>query len=342
MTASMKDATPGRVLVTGGAGYVGSVVVEELLRAGASRVVVLDDLSKGHAEAVVSPATLMRGDFADQALVEKVCRDEKIDAAVHMAAASLVGESVTNPAKYFHANISKGLLLLDALRAADVKRFVFSSTAAVFGEPERTPIDETVPTAPTNPYGESKLAFEKALKWYGRAYDFRSVCLRYFNAAGATEHNGEQHEPETHLIPLVLDVARGKRASVQIYGDDYPTVDGTCVRDYIHVQDLARAHVLALRHLAAGGESDIFNLGCGGGFSVRQVIETARAVTGHAIPAVQVPRRAGDPAVLVASSKRIEAALGWKPEKQSLEAIIGDAWRWLSSHPHGYAHRVQS
>ena len=326
----------GRVLVTGGAGYVGSVVVEELLRAGASRVVVLDDLSKGHAEAVVSPATLVRGDFADQALVARVCKDEQIDAAVHMAAASLVGESVTNPAKYFHANISKGLLLLDALRDAGVGRFVFSSTAAVFGEPERTPIDETVPTSPTNPYGESKLAFEKALKWYGRAYGLRSVCLRYFNAAGATVHNGEQHEPETHLIPLVLEVARGKRASVQIYGDDYPTPDGTCVRDYIHVSDLARAHVLALVHLGGGGNSDIFNLGCGGGFSVKQVIDAARRITGHAIPATQVPRRAGDPAVLVASSERIKAALGWVPEKQSIDAIVGDAWQWLKVHPSGY------
>ena len=325
-----------RVLVTGGAGYVGSVVTEALMESGAERVVVLDDLSKGHAGAVFAPATLVRGDFADAALVQKICKDERIDAVVHMAAASLVGESVTNPSKYFHHNITKGLVLLDALREAGVSRFVFSSTAALFGEPERTPIDETVATNPTNPYGESKLAFEKALKWYGSAYGLKSVCLRYFNAAGATERNGEQHEPETHLIPLVLDVARGRRDSVQIYGDDYPTVDGTCVRDYIHVTDLARAHVLALSHLMGGGDSAQFNLGCGGGFSVKQVIDSARKVTGHAIPAKTVPRRAGDPAVLVASSQRIAQQLGWKPQKESLDAIIGDAWRWLSSHPNGY------
>jgi UDP-glucose 4-epimerase len=326
-----------RVLVTGGAGYVGSVVVEELLSAGAERVVVLDDLSKGHAGAVVAPATLQRGDCADRKLVEQLCRDERIDAAVHMCASSLVGESTQDPAKYYENNVVKGLHLLEALRAAEVRRIVFSSTAAVYGEPERIPIDEGAPNAPTNPYGETKLAIEKALGWFGRAYGLGWVSLRYFNAAGATARNGEQHDPETHLIPLVLDVARGKRPSVQIFGEDYATADGTCVRDYIHVSDLARAHVLALDHLGRGGDSRIFNLGCGGGFSVRAVIDTARKVTGKPIETVVAPRRAGDPAVLVASSERIRAELGWQPQKQSLEAIVGDAWAWLCKHPDGYA-----
>jgi UDP-glucose 4-epimerase len=222
------------------------------------------------------------------------------------------------------------------MRAAGVKHIVFSSTAAVYGELTQAPVDETAPTAPTNPYGETKLAFERALTWYPRAYDFGFVSLRYFNAAGATARNGEYHDPETHLIPLVLDDARGRRAAVQIFGDDYPTADGTCVRDYIHVSDLARAHVLAIDHLARGGASDVFNLGCGGGFSVRAVLDVARKVTGARILAEVAPRRAGDPAVLVASSDRVRAQLGWSPRKETLEAIIGDAWSWLSAHPAGY------
>jgi UDP-glucose 4-epimerase len=325
-----------RVLVTGGAGYIGSVVVEELLAAGAERVVVLDDLSKGHAGAVLAPATLVRGNIGDAARVRDLCASERIDAVVHMAASSLVGESVTDPAKYYENNVVKALRLYEALRAAGVRRFVFSSTAATYGEPERSPIDETLPNLPTNPYGESKLAFERALGWYARAYGMAYVSLRYFNAAGATARNGEQHDPETHLIPIVLDVARGKRASVQIYGDDYPTPDGTCVRDYIHVSDLARAHVLSLQHLEQGGASSIFNLGCGGGYSVKQVIEAARKVTGKAIETVVAPRRPGDPAVLVASSERARPALGWSPQKQEVEAIVADAWAWLQAHPDGY------
>lgn len=325
-----------RVLVTGGAGYVGSVVVESLLAAGAERVVVLDDLSKGHAEAVVAPATLVRGDIADAARVSALCRDERIDAVVHMAAKSLVGESVTKPSLYFHANVTKGLALLDAVLEAGVKRLVFSSTAAVYGEPATTPITEALPTAPTNPYGESKLAFERALHWYDRAYGLRYASLRYFNAAGATARNGEQHDPETHLIPLVLDAARGARESVSVFGEDYPTADGTCIRDYIHVEDLAGAHVLALEALARGGESGIFNLGGGGGYSVKQVLEVAREVTGRAVRAQSAPRRAGDPAVLVASSERIQSALGWQPRKQDLRVIVGDAWAWLMKHPQGY------
>jgi UDP-glucose 4-epimerase len=324
-----------RVLVTGGAGYVGSVVVEELVAAGAERVVVLDDLSKGHAAALVQPALLVRGDIGDRALVRSLCGEHGIDVVVHMAARSLVGESTTAPAVYYDANVSRGLALLDALLTVGVRRLVFSSSAAVYGEPAGSPITEEFPTSPTNPYGETKLAFERALAWYDRAYGLRSASLRYFNAAGATEHNGEQHEPETHLIPNVLDAARGGRPAVEVFGVDYPTQDGTCVRDYIHVSDLARAHVLAIGALDRG--SRIYNLGCGGGYSVAQVIEAAREVTGRDIPVRRAPRRAGDPAVLVASSERIRSDLDWRPERQELRVILRDAWAWLQAHPQGYS-----
>jgi UDP-glucose 4-epimerase len=323
-------------LVTGGAGYVGSVVVEELLEAGADRVVVLDDLSKGHAEAVVKPAVFVRGNIGDRELVTKTCKDHRIDVVVHMAASSLVGESVKEPSYYYTNNVVNGLALLDAIRAAGVLRFVFSSTAAVYGEPKETPITEDFALQPTNPYGETKLAFERALACYERAYGLRFASLRYFNAAGATEKNGEQHAPETHLIPLVLDVARGKLARVSIFGGDYPTEDGTCIRDYIHVRDLARAHVLAIGGMDQR-QARIYNLGCGGGHSVRQVIDVARKVTGKDIPTEIVPRRAGDPAVLVADSARIKSELGWEPKRQALETIVTDAWHWLSAHPQGYA-----
>ena len=324
-----------RALVTGGAGYVGSVVVEELLSAGAERVVVLDDLSKGHASAVVAPADLVRGDIGDAALVEGLCRAERIDIVVHMAARSLVGESMTQPAAYYDQNLSRGLRLLDAMLAAGVKRMVFSSTAAVYGEPAVSPIDEDCPTAPQSPYGESKLAFERALGWYRGAYGLAWASLRYFNAAGATAANGEQHDPESHLVPNVLAVARGAAPAVQVFGDDYPTADGTCIRDYIHVADLARAHVLAIPALAQLG-GRVFNLGCGGGHSVAQVIETARAVTGHPIPIARAPRRPGDPPVLVASSDRIRRELAWKPRFPDLRDILTSAWTWLQSHPSGY------
>jgi UDP-glucose 4-epimerase len=324
------------VLVTGGAGYIGSVVVEELLAVGVERVVVLDDLSKGHRDAVVPPAILEVGDIADRALVGRLCRDHGIDSIVHMAAVSLVGESVQMPGRYYDTNVRKSLALADAAIEAGVTRFVLSSTAAVYGEPTRTPIDEDVATAPTNPYGDTKLAFERALRWYERAHGLRYASLRYFNAAGATEHNGERHDPETHLIPIVLDAARGIRDAVPIFGADYPTPDGTCIRDYIHVVDLARAHVLALGALREAG-SRIYNLGCGGGFSVRQVIDAARAITGRDIPTIEQPRRPGDPAVLVASSERIRRELGWSPTRETLEAIIGDAWAWLSRNPNGYS-----
>ena len=326
-----------RILVTGGAGYIGSVVVEELLAAGADRVVVVDDLSTGHEGAVVSPATLTCGDIADQPLVEKLCRGERIDAVVHMAASSLVAQSVADPARYYDDNVTKGLRLLEALRAADVERIVFSSTAAVYDGTGGGPIDEIAPTVPGNPYGDTKLAFERALSWYDPAYGMKSISLRYFNAAGATLRNGEQHVPETHLIPLVLDAARGERPSVQIYGDDYPTADGTCIRDYVHVSDVARAHVIAIDHLVRRAESGVYNVGSGGGYSVRQVIDTARAVTGRPIHAIAGARRTGDSAVLVASCARIRQMLGWTPTRQDLTTIIGDAWRWIQRYPAGYS-----
>jgi UDP-glucose 4-epimerase len=324
-----------RVLVTGGAGYIGSVVVEELLSSGAESVVVLDDLSKGHAAAVVAPARLERGDIADAELVGRLCREGALDAVIHLAASSVVGESMQNPAKYYRDNVVKSLALLDAVVAAGVRRFVFSSTASVYGEPEGGPITESFATAPTNTYGETKLAFEKALGWYHRAYGLSSTSLRYFNAAGATERNGEQHVPETHLIPLVLSVASGALPHVTVFGDDYATPDGTCVRDYIHVADLARAHVSALGPLDASG-AGILNLGSGGGSSVAQVIDVARRVTGKSIRVAKGARRAGDPPILVASSQRAREVLRWTPQRQELTTIIEDAWRWMLSHPEGH------
>ncbi len=315
-----------RVLVTGGAGYIGSVVVEELVAAGAERVVVLDDLSKGHADAVVPEARLVVGDVGDSEAVAALGREERLDACIHMAAASLVGESVQKPGRYYRENVVKGLGLLDGLLEAGIRRFVLSSTAAVYGEPAATPITEEFATRPTNTYGETKLAFERALRWFEGAHELRHACLRYFNAAGASQRNGERHDPETHLIPNVLAAARGER-EVTVFGEDYPTPDGTCIRDYIHVEDLARAHVQALQSLERG--SGAYNLGCGGGFSVRQVIEVAREVTGRPIPFQRGPRRGGDPAVLVASSEKARRELGWTPRKQDLRTIVADAWAWL-------------
>ncbi|MEJ7733322.1 MAG: UDP-glucose 4-epimerase GalE [Polyangiaceae bacterium] len=325
-----------RVLVTGGAGYIGSVVVEELLAAGAEKVVVLDDLSKGHRAAVTPPAVLVQGDIADGAAVRHLCTEHAIDVAVHLAAVSLVGESVQAPARYYEINLVKGLAFLDALLAAGVRRLVFSSTAAVYGEPAESPITEDFPTVPTNPYGDTKLAFERVLAWYGRAYQLRYASLRYFNAAGATTRNGEHHDPETHLIPLVLRAARQGNQPVLLFGDDYETPDGTCLRDYIHVSDLATAHVAAI---AATREypQRVYNLGCGGnGYSVLDVVAAARRVTGREIPVQRAPRRAGDPAVLVASSERIRRELSWAPSRQEMEVIVEDAWRWMLAHPDGY------
>ncbi len=317
-----------RVLVTGGAGYIGSVVAAELVRDG-HEVVVYDNLAKGHREAVPPGARLVQGDLADRALLERSLAG--VEAVVHMAAWSLVGESATEPAKYYANNVVAGLVLLDAMRAAGAGSIVFSSTAAVYGEPEKQPIEESDPTRPTNPYGQTKLAFEEALAWYASAYGLRSVSLRYFNAAGATETLGERHDPETHLVPLVLQAAAGQIAELTVFGDDYPTPDGTCIRDYIHVVDLARAHVLALEALVAGKVTCTrYNLGCGGdGYSVRQVIEVARRVTGRAIPVRVGPRRPGDPARLVASSGRIRSELGWQPRHQALDEIVGSAWHWM-------------
>ncbi|MBD0370860.1 MAG: UDP-glucose 4-epimerase GalE [Pyrinomonadaceae bacterium] len=323
-----------RVLVTGGAGYIGSVVTEELVKDG-HEAVVYDSLYKGHRAAVVSGAKLIEGDLMDVERMRAALSENRIEAVIHMAADSLVGESVEKPAKYYRNNTVAGLRLLDAMIAEGVLRLVFSSTAAVYGEPEKQPIEESDTTNPTNPYGETKLAFERALGWYERAYTLRYASLRYFNAAGATKLCGEWHDPETHLIPIVLQAAAGRRAHVEVYGDDYLTRDGTCVRDYIHVVDLARAHILALGILDKG--SRIYNLGCGGeGYSVNEVIETARAVTSRDIQIRMGARRAGDPAVLIASSDRIKSELGWQPAMQDLKVIIESAWHWMQGHPDGY------
>ena len=327
-----------RVLVTGGAGYIGSVVTEELVNDG-HEVVVYDNLVKGHRQAVVSGATLVEGDLHDDAVLRQALTEHRIEAVIHMAAYSLVGESCEQPAKYYQNNVVAGLVLLDTMRECDVGRIVFSSTAATYGEPLSQPIYETAPNSPTNPYGESKLAFERAMDWYERAYGLRYVSLRYFNAAGASEKCGEDHDPESHIIPIALQAATGKRTHVEIYGDDYLTPDGTCLRDYIHVIDLARAHILALGAISPMNvASRIYNLGCGGsGYSVREVIETARQVTGKDIPVRVGPRRAGDPATLIASSDKIKRELGWQPQFQDLRVIIESAWRWMLAHPNGYS-----
>jgi UDP-glucose 4-epimerase len=326
-----------KVLVTGGAGYIGSVVTEELVKTG-HQVIVYDSLYKGHREAVVEGADFVHADLSDAVRLRETLATNRVEAVVHMAADSLVGESCENPAKYYQNNIVNGLTLLDAMRASDVWRIVFSSTAATYGQPEKVPIEETAPNLPTNPYGESKLAFEHAMRWYVEAYGLRFASLRYFNAAGASEKCGEDHAPESHIIPIALQVAAGTREFVEVYGDDYPTPDGTCLRDYIHVIDLARAHILALKALGDSGGGRIYNLGCGGeGYSVNQVLEVAREVTGKNIPARVGPRRAGDPAVLIASSEKIKRELGWNPEFQDLRVIIESAWHWLQAHPNGYS-----
>ena len=320
-----------RVAVTGGAGYIGSVVAEVLLRE-RHEVLVLDNLSKGYRDAVPDSAAFKYVDLMDGVSVAAALNRFNCEAVIHMAADSLVGESVVKPAKYYRNNMTAGLSLLSAMREAGVTRLVFSSTAAVYGEPAKQPIEESDPTQPTNPYGETKLAFERALRWYASAYGLSSISLRYFNAAGATASHGERHSPETHLIPLVLQAASGHVQNVSVFGTDYPTRDGTCVRDYIHVEDLAQAHVLSLPATASAGICRAYNLGCGGdGYSVREVIDTAAAVTGHRIPVAVVGRRLGDPAVLVASSERITRDLDWRPRHQQLKTIIGSAWQWMSS-----------
>lgn len=325
------------ILVCGGAGYIGSHVTRALIDSG-EEVIVLDNLQTGHVDAVHKKAKLVLGDLRDDEFMERVFKDNKIDGVIDFAAFSLVGESVEEPLKYFENNFYGTLCLLKAMKKYNVNKIVFSSTAATYGEPENIPILESDATFPTNPYGESKLAVEKMLKWCDKAYEIKYTALRYFNVAGAhpTGEIGEDHSPESHLIPIILQVALGKREHIGIYGDDYPTADGTCIRDYIHVMDLADAHILALKRLNNGGESEIFNLGNGEGFSVKEVIEVARKVTKHPIPAVVSPRRAGDPAKLVASSDKAMKELKWKPKYNTLEKIIDTAWIWHKNHPDGY------
>lgn len=320
-----------KILVVGGAGYIGSICAELLIDEGHD-VVVFDNLTEGHRRAVDPRAQFIEGELADRAQTASVLKDGRPDAVMHFAASALVGESMTNPSKYFRNNISNGINLLDAMVAADVKRLVFSSTCATFGPPERIPLDETLPQCPINPYGESKLAFERVLRWYDEIHALRFVALRYFNAAGASQQFGEDHRIETHLIPNVLKVALGQKPHVEIYGTDYETPDGTCIRDYIHILDLARAHILALD----SPRSEFYNLGTGGGSSVNEVIETCRKITGHAIPVVEKPRRAGDPPRLIAASAKIKKELGWRPQFEDLSAIVDSAWKWHLKFPTGY------
>ncbi len=326
------------ILVFGGAGYIGSHTVYELVDAGRD-VVIADNLETGHIEAVHPKAKFYQGDIRSREFVDSVFEAEKIDGVIHFAANSLVGESMTNPLKYYDNNLCGTKVLLESMVAHGIDKIVFSSTAATYGEPERVPILETDRTDPTNCYGETKLSMEKMFKWTGLAHGLRFVSLRYFNACGAhvSGQIGEAHSPETHLIPLILQVPNGQREAISIFGDDYDTKDGTCIRDYIHVTDLAQAHILAMDYLLAGKESNIFNLGNGVGFTVKEVIDTARKVTGHPIPAKITPRRAGDPAQLIASSEKAKSVLGWNPQHADLEEIIASAWNWHKNHPHGFA-----
>jgi UDP-glucose 4-epimerase len=320
-----------KILVVGGAGYIGSVCAELLLNEGHT-VCVFDNLSEGHRAAVDSRAEFIEGDLASEDRIQSALSAFRPEAVMHFAASALVAESMTNPSKYFRNNIGNGLNLLDAMVATKVRRLVFSSTCATFGPPDRLPIDETLPQRPINPYGESKLAFERILRWYDELHGVRFVALRYFNAAGASENFGEEHRVETHLIPNVLKVALGQKEEVEVYGTDYETPDGTCIRDYIHILDLARAHLLALEAPA----SAYYNLGTGGGTSVREVIESCRKITGHKIPVAEKPRRPGDPARLVAGSEKIQRELGWRPQFQNIDAIIESAWKWHRKFPNGY------
>lgn len=323
------------ILVTGGAGYIGSVMVDLLLEQG-EQVVVLDDLSRGHREALNENVAFFQGETGNRNLVEQICREHKIEACIHFAALTYVGESVTEPKLYFEKNVAHGIALLEVLVSRGVRKFVFSSTAATYGEPVRVPIDEGHPQQPTNPYGWTKLFMEKILQSYDTAYGLKYVALRYFNAAGATSRRGEHHEPEAHLIPNVLSAALGKTPHVSVFGNDYPTPDGTAIRDYIHITDLCGAHLLALKHLRGGKDSERINLGNGEGYSVLEVIEAARRVTNTNIDIKFEDRRAGDPSRLVADATRARSVLGWNP-KLKLDAIISSAWDWHKSHPGGYA-----
>ncbi|MDF2801756.1 MAG: UDP-glucose 4-epimerase [Anaerocolumna sp.] len=325
------------ILVLGGAGYIGSHTTYELIDQG-DDVVIIDNLETGYKEAVHPKARFYQGDIRDREFVDSVFDKEKIDAVIHFAANSLVGESMVNPLKYYDNNLCGTKVLLESMVVHGINKIVFSSTAATYGEPERVPILETDRTEPTNTYGETKLSMEKMFKWTDRAHGVKYVSLRYFNACGAHRSGaiGEAHNPETHLIPLILQVPNKKREAITIYGDDYDTEDGTCIRDYIHVSDLAQAHILAVKYLIEGNESSIFNLGNGVGFSVKEIIEAARKVTNDEIPAVIAQRRAGDPAKLIASSEKARSILTWKPEYVNIEDIIESAWKWHKSHPNGY------
>jgi len=324
------------ILVTGGAGYIGSHTVAELLEQG-KEVVVIDNLQTGHKDALLG-GKLYEGDLRDKELLKRLFAENEIEAVIHFAANSLVGESMKDPVKYFDNNVYGTLCLLEAMDKANVRKIVFSSTAATYGEPEKVPIEENDPTHPTNVYGETKLTMERMMAWFDQVLDIKYVALRYFNAAGAHASGkiGEDHDPETHLVPLILQAAIGQRDSIKIFGDDYDTPDGTCIRDYIHVSDLADAHLRAVEYLLGGGDSDVFNLGSGQGFSVKEMIEAVREVTGRDFPVQVTPRRAGDPAVLVASSDKARSVLGWKPSRDNLQDIIGSAWGWHSNHPEGY------
>lgn len=320
-----------KILVVGGAGYIGSVCAELLLDEG-HEVATFDNLTEGHRSGVDPRAQFIEGDLQDRQLIESVLSRTRPEAVMHFAANAVVGESMQNPSKYFRNNVANGVNLLDAMVATGVRRLIFSSTCAIFGPPERVPIDEAMPMRPINPYGESKLVFEKVLRWYDEIHGLKFVSLRYFNAAGASKKFGEDRRVETHLIPNVLKVALGQQSHVEIFGTDYETPDGTCIRDYIHVVDLGRAHILALK----SPKSDFYNLGTGGGASVREVIDCCRKVTGRKIEVVEKPRRPGDPPRLIASSEKIKSELGWKPQFQSLDAIVESAWKWHQKFPRGY------
>ena len=325
------------ILVCGGAGYIGSHAVRQLIDRG-EEVIIVDNLETGHEDAIHPQAKIYKVDIRDEEALDKVFAENKIDEVIHFAANSLVGESMTNPLKYFNNNVHGTEILLKVMVAHDVKKIVFSSTAATYGEPKNIPILESDETNPTNAYGETKLCMEKMMKWADKAHGVKYISLRYFNVAGAHESGeiGEDHNPETHLIPLILQVPLGKREFISIFGDDYETHDGTCIRDYIHVTDLADAHILAVHKLREGSESNIYNLGSGNGFTVKEMIETARKVTGHEIPAKVCERRAGDPAKLVASSEKARRELGWVPKHENVEDMISSAWNWHQKHPNGF------
>ncbi len=323
------------ILVTGGAGYIGSAAVEDLRKKGES-VVVLDNLIYGHKQSVNENVPFYEGNIGDKSLVEKIVREHNVSACMHFSAFAYVGESVEKPQIYYENNFVQTLKLLEVLIENNVKKFIFSSTCATFGEPQYVPIDEKHPQNPVNPYGWTKFMIERVLSDYDKAYDLKFVALRYFNACGATENCGEHHDPETHLIPLILFAAQGKRDAISIFGDDYPTPDGTAVRDYIHISDLSQAHLLALDYLRGGGESEFINLGNGNGYSVKEVVEAARKVTGKNIEAKISPRRAGDPSKLIADAAKAREVLGWNPQFPEIEKIIESAWKWHEANPNGY------